>query len=91
MPHINHLIGRLSHLAPRTRKSASRDSDLNEFVAAALAGLDSEPGFRSSKNLAPAYQVALDREQIAKVVTNLVLNAKDAMAGKGRCEISTSR
>jgi signal transduction histidine kinase len=39
----------------------------------------------------PLPQLSLDAEQIKKVVTNLVLNAGDALRGPGEIQIETTR
>jgi putative PEP-CTERM system histidine kinase len=88
--HINHVIGRLG-LLRHELKIRPVMSDLNEVVAQALAGLESEPGFSIVKELPQLPRVALDREQISKVITNLVLNAKEAMSGTGEMWLSTGQ
>jgi putative PEP-CTERM system histidine kinase len=86
--HINHVIGRLSLLRSElvTRPA---ETDLNEMVGDAVAGIESGPELEIAKNLSPLPKLSLDREQFAKVVTNLVLNAKEAQSGKGRIELAT--
>jgi len=86
--HINHVIGRLSLLG-RELVTRPVETDLNEMIGDAVAGLESEPGFVIAKDLSPLPKLALDREQVAKVVTNLLLNAKESLSGKGRIELAT--
>lgn len=86
--HINHVIGRLSLLRSEL-VTRPVETDLNELIGEAVAGLESEPGFVVARELSPLPKLALDREQIAKVVTNLVLNAKESMSGRGRIELAT--
>jgi len=88
--HINHVIGRLGLLRSELKIRPAL-ADLNAVVAEAVTGLDSEPGFSVVKELAELPKVTFDREQIAKVVTNLVLNAKEAMSGAGEVRLSTGR
>ena len=88
--HINHVISRLS-LLRHELKIQPVETDLNEMVESAVAGLESEPDFLVVKELSPLPKVTLDREQISKVVTNLVLTAKEAMAGRGRIRLATRR
>jgi len=88
--HINHVIGRLSQLRGELALR-SADADLNAVVDGAVAGLGGGSEFSLTKELRPMPKVSLDREQIAKVVTNLVLNAKEAMGGKGEVRLSTAR
>jgi putative PEP-CTERM system histidine kinase len=88
--HINHVIGRLGLLRSEL-VTRPVDTDLNEMIGDAVAGLESEPGFVIAKDLSPLPRLALDREQIGKVVTNLLLNAKESMSGRGRVELATRR
>ena len=88
--HINHLISRLT-LLRHDLKIKPVETDFNELVGSAATDLQSEPDFLVVKELSPLPKLALDREQISKVVTNLVLNAKEAMSGRGRARLTTRR
>jgi signal transduction histidine kinase len=66
-------------------------SDLNDVVAGVLADWDGIAGVTLVKNLRPGLAILLDREQMAKVVTNLVLNASEAIAPSGQIRIETSQ
>ncbi|MGA3007766.1 MAG: XrtA/PEP-CTERM system histidine kinase PrsK, partial [Opitutaceae bacterium] len=87
--HINDLIGRLS-LLRHELKIQPAEADLNEVVAAAMAGLEINTGPAFIKNLQPLPKIFLDQEQMRKVVTNLALNAKEAVAKDGEIRIATS-
>ena len=86
--HINHVIGRLSLLRHELRIRPA-DSDLNLLVEESIGGLESDPDFGVVREFAPVPNLRLDREQIGKVVTNLVLNAKESMSGTG--DVCTSQ
>jgi putative PEP-CTERM system histidine kinase len=86
--HINRLIGRLSLLRHEQNLKLA-ESDLNEVVSAALAGLEQGVGGVLSKELGAAPKVMLDRDQIGKVVTNLVLNAAESLSEGGRVRVGT--
>ncbi len=88
--HINGLISRLSLLRHDLQIKPVR-SDLNDVVAGVLSDWDGITGVTLVKNLRPGLAVLLDREQIAKVVTNLVLNASEAIATSGEIRIETSQ
>ena len=88
--HINRLIGRLG-LLRRELEIRPAESDLNELVSKALAGRDKRADVDLVQNLHPLPKVAVDREQMLKVVTNLVLNATEALSGKGRVSVETSQ
>jgi signal transduction histidine kinase len=67
------------------------ESDLNDTVTQAVAGLESGDGPALVKELQPLPRLRFDPEQIQKVVTNLVLNAIEAMPGGGKVRLATAR
>jgi putative PEP-CTERM system histidine kinase len=88
--HINHLIGRLS-LLRHELEIRPIESDLNEVVAKALAGWESLSEVDLIQDLRPLPRVFLDREQMLKVVTNLMLNATEATSRNGQVRVETSQ
>jgi signal transduction histidine kinase len=88
--HINHLIERLS-LLRRELAIQPTESDLNEVVSQALVGWEKTSDVDLVKDLHALPKVSLDREQMLKVVTNLVLNATEAVSGKGRVRVETNQ
>jgi putative PEP-CTERM system histidine kinase len=88
--HINHLIGRLSLLRHELQIRPA-ESDLNELVSKTLAGWGKTSDVDLVKDLHPLPKLSLDREQMLKVVTNLVLNAIEAVSGKGHVRVETSQ
>jgi putative PEP-CTERM system histidine kinase len=88
--HLNNLINELT-LLRQGLEIKPLDSDLNQVVAAALVGLDGTADFPFVKSLPPLPRVLLDPAQMQKVVTNLVLNAKEAAAPHGEIRVETSR
>src|SRR5438034_1395761 len=88
--HLNNLINELT-LLRQGLEIKPLDSDLNQVVAAALVGLDDTADFPFVKNLSPLPRIPLDPAQIQKVVTNLVINAKEAAAPHGEIRVETSR
>jgi putative PEP-CTERM system histidine kinase len=87
---INELIGRLS-LLREGLKIAPKDADLNNLVTTCLSGLKNLPGVDLSENLEPLPKIRLDSDQIQKVLTNLVLNARDALGEGGQIRVATKR
>lgn len=87
--HINHLISRLGQLRSELKISPV-ECDLNDVVRAALAAFAPEKSFQIETELAPVPRVMLDRDQFTKVVTNLVLNAREASVGSGRLRLGTA-
>ena len=88
--HINRLIGRLS-LLRHELKIQSAPADLNDVIAEATAGLENNSDFTLEKNLSPLAKIPFDREQIVKVITNLVLNARESSPPKATVRIATSQ
>ena len=86
--HITRLIGRLGQIRHELQ---IRDvsADLNAVVAQSLASWEEGGGVRLEKNLRPLPLLPLDPEQIVKVVTNLILNAREAVRRDGRVRIET--
>ncbi len=88
--HINNLIGRLS-LLRRGLNILPVEADLNDVVSKALAGWNGALEVELVKNLGPVPKVFIDQDQMLKVVTNLVLNATEAVSKNGRIRIETSQ
>ena len=88
--HINELISRLSTLRQKSEMKKV-ESDLNEVVTAALATVETPPEVRLVKDLRPLPRLAMDPEQMQKVVANLVLNAKDAVGSRGEIRLETDQ
>ena len=86
--HINRLIGRLGQLRGEL-KIETVEADLTELVDEVLAGLERSSGLHLSKELHPVPRTALDRDQMQKVITNLVLNAAEAVGPDGRVQVAT--
>ena len=88
--HINELIGRLSSLR---QDSATRTvaTDLNQLVREELDRLVLAPGIDLSTVLQPLPEVWLDPAQIQSVVTNLLLNATEAVGVHGWLKVETAQ
>jgi putative PEP-CTERM system histidine kinase len=87
--HINHLISRLS-LLRHELKIQPAPADLNGVIEKAIAGWESGTEVTLFRKLAPIPLIPLDRDQMAKVVTNLVLNAREAISGRGEIHLETN-
>jgi putative PEP-CTERM system histidine kinase len=87
--HIDNLIVRLS-LLRHELKIQPAETDLNEVIVTAIAGLESS-GSVLIKDLNSLPKILIDREQMTKVVTNLVLNATEAVAREGEVRIATAQ
>jgi putative PEP-CTERM system histidine kinase len=86
---IDDMIARLSAIRDRP-DSVRVDTDLNQVVAATLASVSNmREGVEVLSELHPVPTILADREQIQSVVTNLVLNAHDALVSGGRIRVCT--
>ena len=86
--HINHLVSRLSLLRHELKIEAS-ETDLNEVVSKAIEGLALASAAPVSTEYSTLPRINLDRQQISKVITNLVLNAIEATPSGRRVHVST--
>ena len=87
---INMHIGRLSVLRNKLELKPI-ESDLNQLVIETLENLNGIPGVELVKELHPLPKVVVDREQLQNVVTNLLLNARDAVGMDGQIRVETSQ
>jgi putative PEP-CTERM system histidine kinase len=85
---IEEMIARLSEL--RRRPESTRvDADLNQLVAEALDRANGAANVEVTRELQPLPAILADREQLQSVVTNLVLNARDALGSGGAITVRT--
>jgi putative PEP-CTERM system histidine kinase len=85
---IDDLIGRLTELRQRPELRPV-EADLNQLVNEALDKLDGMPQVELTKELHPVPTTLADRDQMQSVVTNLVLNARDAVGPGGQIRVCT--
>jgi len=87
---MNAMCSRLSLL---TRKLDLRQTqtDLNELVTTTLASLNGSVTVSLIQDLRPVPRISVDRDQIQKVLINLVLNATEAVGNPGEIRVSTDQ
>jgi putative PEP-CTERM system histidine kinase len=85
---IDDMIARLSALRDRP-ETARVEADLNQLVDQALGSVNGMSDITVTKELQPLPSIMADREQIQSVVTNLVLNARDAIGQGGVIQVRT--
>ena len=88
--HINTMINRLSLLRQELTIEAV-ECDLNQVVTEGLNTQQDLAGVELVKELKPLPRIRLDPAQIQKVLTNLVLNARDAVGAGGQIRVETER
>lgn len=86
---INQLIGRLSLLRQKLELKPT-ECDLNQLVTEALESVNGSSELELIKELNPVPKLLADREQLHSVITNLLLNAWDAIGSKGRITVRTN-
>ena len=87
---IRGMCNRLSMLSQAIEISPRR-LDLNELVRSTLSVTNGELWPAINMSLGDLPDVHADREQIQKVVENLIINASEAMDGAGAVKIATLR
>jgi putative PEP-CTERM system histidine kinase len=85
---IDDMIARLSALRQQP-DFRPEDADLNQLVSEAIGTLGDMAPVELTTTLDPVPRMLADREQIRSVVTNLVLNARDASFSGGRIHVRT--
>lgn len=88
--HIDDLILRLTQLRNQPAPGPG-EADLNRVVTEVLSTLDLTPSVRMIQELGPLPQQPLDPVQINKVITNLVINAREALRGEGEIRVRTTQ
>jgi putative PEP-CTERM system histidine kinase len=85
---VDATIARLSAL--RQRPELVRvEADLNQLVHDALGHVPPAPEVEVEAELQPVPSISGDRDQLQSVVTNLVLNAREAVGPRGRIHVRT--
>lgn len=87
---INGLVTRLSSLRQNSEVKPVT-ADLNEAVKQAVANVGGFPQGALVIALGALPPVTMDAEQIQKVTTNLLINAREASGDGGKIEVRTSR
>jgi putative PEP-CTERM system histidine kinase len=87
---INSICSRLSLLRGKL-EIRPVEIDLNQVVKATAASLNGSLTGRLVENLQPVPKVLADPEQIQKVLTNLILNACEAVGREGEIHVTTGR
>ena len=85
---INQLIGRAAALQHGLELKPS-EVNLNALLSNAIDQIEGGGGTQWVKNLQPVPKLLADQEQLQSVVTNLLLNAADAVDNKGVVRVET--
>ncbi|HEX7651896.1 MAG TPA: ATP-binding protein, partial [Verrucomicrobiae bacterium] len=85
---VNHLISRLGSIRNELQIKPV-ETDLNTVVARALEGWEEVAGINLKKEFGSLPKFQFDPEQMLKVATNLIFNAREAVNQNGMVQIST--
>jgi putative PEP-CTERM system histidine kinase len=83
---INQIIERLGALGSKLELRPS-PVDLNLVVEQAIENVNGMPGIDFAKKYEPLPKLMGDGDQLRSVVTNLLLNAREAVGERGRIEV----
>jgi putative PEP-CTERM system histidine kinase len=85
--HLNHLIARLTRLRQELN-ATPQPTDLAQLVSQTLDSLNPSSNQQAlTRDLHPVPPVSLDPEQFQKVIVNLILNAREAIAANGQIQV----
>ena len=87
---INTMCSRLSSLSQKLELSYA-ESNLNDLINTVLTGLDGSIKINIIKELEPLPGIAVDAEQMQKVIINLILNAYEAIGNAGEVTVATKQ
>ncbi len=85
---IRTMTGRMSLLRGRLELQC-RECDLNELVRSTVISLESPGNQAFTSNLGAIPKLSIDPDQIQKVLTNLLLNAREASPERGEIMVAT--
>ena len=90
---VTKINGMCSHLSMLSQKIELKkiETNLNEMIKASLSYLNGSSKVQLILNLQPLPIVMIDPDQVQKVLTNLILNANDAVGNSGQIDIATSQ
>src|SRR5262249_40593950 len=86
----NHMCERLTMLREKIELQLG-ECDLNNLIEATLTDFKGTLKARVEQSLQPLPKAVLDPNQIHKVLTNLIMNANDAVNGNGVIQVATSQ
>ena len=85
---LNHMISRLSSFRHGLQLRTA-ETDLNGLIREILNNLNGSSTAEIVTKLDPLPSIMADREQVRSIITNLVLNARDAVGSTGRITVET--
>jgi putative PEP-CTERM system histidine kinase len=86
---IDGMCERLSSLQQKIELKITK-ADLNEILASILVDFERSMKIHVERDLKPLPMLRLDREQVQKVITNLIMNAHEAGRSERSIRVTTS-
>jgi len=87
---IRNMCSQLSLLSQKVELNRT-EADLNEIVTSTLSSLNGCVKISLLQDLRPVPRLVMDSEQIQKVLTNLILNANEAVGEGGEIRVATAQ
>ena len=87
---INNMCSHLSMLSQKIELKKV-ETDLNELINTSLSCLNGSIKISLIQKLQPVPKIAIDPEQVQKVITNLLLNANEAVGNGGEIQLATEQ
>jgi putative PEP-CTERM system histidine kinase len=87
---INQIVSRLGSLRQKLELKPVQ-TDLNALIAETLDEVNQPSGIEVIRDFLPVPPVMADREQLQSVITNLLINAREAMDKGGKITMRTAR
>jgi putative PEP-CTERM system histidine kinase len=87
---VNLLISRLGSIRSELQIKPA-EADLNAVITKALEGWEEVAGIKLKKELASLPRFTFDADQLLKVATNLIFNAREAVGSDGQVYITTAQ
>jgi signal transduction histidine kinase len=90
---VNKVNSMCSHLSMLSQKIELKrvDTDLNKLVHASFSCLNGSCKVSLIQDLQPVPSLVIDPEQVQKVLTNLLLNANEAIGDRGEIRLATEQ
>jgi len=87
---INGMTHNLSMLSKKIELRRT-EVNLNDLILSTLSDFDGGPDISVVPRLQPLPNLSIDPEQMQKVLTNLILNAREAIGGRGEIRVTTEQ
>ncbi len=90
---LSKINGMTQHLSMLSKKIELKRTEvnLNDLILSTLSDSNGGPDISIVHDLRPLPKAYIDPEQVQKVLTNLILNAREAIGGRGEIRVATEQ